>query len=195
MVNRGDGIFVDATEALGLTLFRNSLQASFGDLDGDGHPDLYVANDFAPANLYLWKGGRYVDQSQQSGADQIYFGMGASLADFDNDGDLDLYATAMQSSAGARIMADEKNFSPEHTQAARVARKQAARGNTLLCNDGAGKWRDLTGTPAFASARSANWSYSAQFIDVDGDGWLDLFAPNGFFTSSLSPDDPFVRDL
>jgi hypothetical protein len=32
-------------------------------------------------------------------------------------------------------------------------------------------------------------------IDIDGDGWRDLFAPNGFFTSSLSPDDPFVRDL
>ncbi|MFT3692108.1 MAG: VCBS repeat-containing protein [Kofleriaceae bacterium] len=195
MLNRGEGKFVDATEQLGLTLYRNSLEAAFGDLDGDGHPDLYVANDFAPANLYMWRAGKYVDISATSGADQIFFGMGASLGDFDNDGDLDLYATAMQSTAGNRIMADAANFSSDHDESARVARKQAARGNTLLRNDGNGVFADLTATPAFATARNGSWAYSAQFIDADGDGYLDVFSPNGFFTSSLNPDDPFVRDL
>ena len=195
LLNQGGGRFTDATRGLGLELYRNTLQAAFADVDGDGQVDLYLANDFAPANLYLQKKGRFVDVSKESGADQIYFGMGASWGDFDNDGDLDLYASAMQSTAGDRIMRDEKNFAPEHDEAARRARKQAARGNTLLRNDGGGKFTDLTALPAFAPARNAQWAYSAQFTDADGDGYLDLFAPNGFFTSSVSPDDPFIRDL
>jgi hypothetical protein len=195
LLNRGGGRFVDGTRALGLELYRNTLQASFADVDGDGKLDLYVANDFAPANLYLQRDGKFVDVSAQSGVDQVFFGMGASFGDFDNDGDLDLYATAMQSTAGNRIMRDAHNFSPEHDLGARQARHEAARGNTLFRNDGGGRFTDLTAQPAFAVARSAQWSYSSQFIDVDGDGFLDVFAPNGFFTSSVSPDDPYVRDL
>jgi len=195
LLNQGDGRFSDATHALGLDLYRNTLEAAFGDVDSDGHPDLFVANDFAPANLYLWRNGRYVDVSAQNGADKVFFGMGASFGDFDNDGDLDLYVSAMQSTAGKRIMRDAANFSPEHDEVARRARIEAARGSTLLGNDGKGGYTDRTAEPAFAAVRNAQWSYSGQFIDADGDGFLDVFSPNGFFTSSLSPDDPFVRDL
>ncbi len=195
LMNRGDGHFVDETAERGLTLFRSTLEAAFADADGDGFPDLFLANDFAPANLYLNRKGHFEDVSVQSGADHIFFAMGASWGDFDGDGDLDLFASAMQSSAGNRIMSDEKNFSTGHDAAARLARKQAARGNTLLRNDGKGHFSDATAEPALASLRNAQWAYSGQFVDGDGDGWLDLFVPNGFFTSATSADPTCVRDL
>lgn len=195
LLNRGGGNFTDATAALGLELFRNTLQASFADVDGDGWVDLFVANDFAPANLLLNRRGRFEDVSAQSGAEKIIFGMGASWGDFDNDGDLDLYASAMQSSAGERIMSDAKNFASGHSERSITARLAAARGNTLLRNEGNGRFTDATAEKVFAPARRAQWAYSSQFIDADGDGHLDLFAPNGFFTSSQAPPGEAVRDL
>ena len=121
--------------------------------------------------------------------------MGASWGDFDGDGDLDLFASAMQSSAGNRIMSDEKNFAAEHGDEARADRKAAAPGNTLLRNEGGGRFTDATADPRWKAARGAQWAYSGQFVDADGDGWLDLFVPNGFFTSSSSADPSCVRDL
>ena len=58
------------------------------------------------------------------------------------------------------------------------------------------RFADQVGTerPALAPVRNANWAYSAQLIDADGDGWLDVYAPNGYF-SSPQPADEYVRDL
>lgn len=194
LINKGDR-WEDGTYAAGLTQERNTLAPAFADWNGDGWVDLFVGNDFARANLYRNDGGRFVDISKESGADRIIYGMGASWGDFDGDGDLDVYASAMQSSAGARIMSDTGNFAGNLDERDRVARKDAARGNTLLRNDGNGKWSDATSEDAYKPARGANWAYGAQLVDVDGDGWLDAFSPNGFFTAPGGSPDGLVRDL
>lgn len=194
LVNTGDG-FEDQTSRRGLQLQRNTLQAAFADFNEDGWPDVFFGNDFAPGNLMVNHNGVFTDISDEAGATDIYFGMGASWGDFDADGDLDLYASAMSSSAGKRIMSDEGNFDPNLPENDRRARHQAARGNTLLRNDGDDRFTDATSGGPYAAARGANWAYGAQFFDANGDGYEDIMSPNGFFTpSGLRPEQTF-RDL
>ena len=197
LLNRGQGRFEDATRAVGLAdRWRNSLAPSFADFDEDGWPDLFIGNDFAGSDLYVNEKGVFRSISDPSGANEVIYGMGASWGDVDNDGDLDLYASAMQSSAGKRIMSDEDNFARDLGENDRRARMASARGNTLLRNEGGRVFADATasGQP-WSNIRGANWAYGAQLVDVDQDGWLDVFSPNGFFTSADLPEDGITRDL
>ena len=51
--NRGDGTFEDVTESAGMTATLWTLAVGAGDLNNDGWPDVYAANDFGPDELYL----------------------------------------------------------------------------------------------------------------------------------------------
>ncbi|HET6346865.1 MAG TPA: VCBS repeat-containing protein, partial [Myxococcota bacterium] len=88
LTNAGHRTFRDTTRETGLLLDRNVLQAGFADFNGDGFPDVFIGNDFAPANFLVNRNGRFEDITKRTGADAIIFGMGVSWGDFDNDGDL-----------------------------------------------------------------------------------------------------------
>jgi hypothetical protein len=113
-LNNGDGTFQDVTKAWGLDNFRtNSMAASFGDINADGFPDLYIANyfsnsgasvsiyneqtitnSFRPAEDYFFlnsSGQKFVDARELYGLDYDGFGFQGMFTDFDNDQDLDLY--------------------------------------------------------------------------------------------------------
>ena len=95
--NRGDGTFEDVTASAGLSVsFGTGLGVASGDLDGDGRPDLFVANDNMLDQLWLNRGdGTFSEEAVFRGcaADSSgnpKAGMGVSVADVDDDGDLDL---------------------------------------------------------------------------------------------------------
>src|SRR4030081_4153544 len=99
--NNGDGTFTDVSEAAGI--FRASGTYGLGvltaDLDNDGWPDIYVANDSTASALYQnKKNGTFTDIALEAGcalsADgKPQAGMGISAADYDMDGNLDLVKT------------------------------------------------------------------------------------------------------
>ena len=135
----------------------------FLDYDGDGHPDIFLVNSSdwpghptqkspPTAALYRNKGdGSFENVTAKAGLDLTLYGMGAVFGDYDGDGDPDIYITAVGD-------------------------------NHLLRND-EGRFTDVTRQSGVAGNSSAPgvppaWSTGAAFVDVDRDGWLDLFVAN-----------------
>jgi hypothetical protein len=94
--NNGDGTFTDVTAAAGVVPGSNSRAAIWGDVDNDGHLDLYVVARSGPNHLYRNNGdGTFTDVAAAAGIQALTgaLGEGAAWGDFDNDGSLDLYLT------------------------------------------------------------------------------------------------------
>jgi hypothetical protein len=81
----------------------------------------------------------------------------------------------MYSKAGNRILAQLPWIDP--------AFRDMARGNTLFRNAAQGAWPKVSGmTAGTMQVEYAEWAWGSQFVDLDNDGWLDLYAPNGHYT-------------
>ena len=173
--NQGGGRFT-RVEDNGLKLFKNSYQATWADYDNDGDMDVYVANDFAPNNLFRNDGvDGFTDVTRATGTADLGFGMGASWGDFDEDGLLDLYVTNMHSKAGLRITAQLNEVAPNF--------ERLARGNTLFRNHVAGFEHVSSLQRPGLLVEAAGWGWGSQFVDLDNDSDLDLFALSGYYTA------------
>ena len=163
--NRGDGAFEDATEAAGLGgADGKGLGVLFTDLDADGRPDLYVANDLTLNLLFRNRGdGTFEDLSLLSGAavnrnGRPEAGMGLAAADFDLDGDPDLAVT---------------NFDVET--------------NTLYRNAGPASgllFEDVSATAGFGQPSFNLLGFGIVAADFDRDGALDVYVANGHIFAS-----------
>lgn len=171
--NLGDGRFEDVAAASGL-LFRGwTLAVGAADLDNDAWPDLYLANDFGPDELYFNTGAgewpprfvRAVDTSGHPGiGDDWWKGMNIDFGDVDANGFLDLYVTNIYA---RRYKTDE--------------------GNMLWLNragPGGVHGRAFTNTALASGASDGGWGWGAKFLDANNDGWLDVFALNGFVSGN-----------
>ena len=155
--NRGNGRFEDVSVKAGITRASGTygLGVSTLDFDNDGWVDLYVANDSNPSALYRNNhDGTFTDVGVTSGCaysqdGKPQAGMGVAIGDYDRSGTMDVFKT---------------NFAGDTS--------------TLYANSGTGFCDDRT----FASGIGINtrWlGWGTGFIDLDNDGWLDLFLTNG----------------
>lgn len=180
-----DWSFEDVTEISGMDQNneRFSLAASWEDFDNDGDQDLYVANDFGRNCLYrndLIPGGNpsFMNIAPEFSAEDQASGMSVSWGDFNRDGWMDLYIANMWSSAGQRII-PQSNFNPGISEETRGAYYRFALGNTLLKNHEATVLEDVTDS---ANVSLGRWAWSSPFIDINNDGWEDIFVANGYIT-------------
>jgi hypothetical protein len=182
--NLGEGKgFEDVATKLGMAGSKWSYASAAADIDLDGDPDLYVANDYGDNEFWINAGdGTFEQQSDALGVTDRGNGMGVSFGDLNQDGRLDLYVSNMSSTAGNRILDRlEDSIDPETFQ---VLRKLAA-GNSIFFQEEDGTLKRL---PKTAGGVGASWAWSANLADLNLDGRLDIFCTNGFVTGNLAFD-------
>ena len=180
--NRGGGRFA-RVEDTGLKLFRNTYQSTWADYDNDGDMDVYAVNDFAPNYLFRNDGaGRFTDVTEVTRTADLGFGMGASWGDYDGDGLQDLYVTNMHSKAGLRIV--------EQLGDTGGGFRRMARGNTLFRNGAPAFERVSALEPPGLPVEAAGWGWGSQFLDLDNDSSLDIYALSGFYTAPAAVELP-----
>lgn len=184
--NEGGWDFKDVTNDVGLgeNNMRFSYASSWEDYDNDGDADVYVANDFGRNHLYRNDNGRFKDVAKELDVEDIGPGMSAAWGDYNNDGNPDLYVSNMFSSAGNRITS-QKQFKTGIDDEQKKLFQRHARGNSLFTNTGNGAFDDHSVELGVTLGR---WAWGSLFVDINNDGWQDLYVTNGFITADNNND-------
>ena len=155
--NNGDGTFTDVTKQTGVEQPPYyGFGVVFTDLNNDGWPDIYVANDSEPSFLFTnQKDGTFAEEGLFAGvalnaAGTEQASMGVAVGDYNRDGSFDLFVT---------------NFSQDS--------------NVLYENDGSAFFTDVTFPAGLGASSTAYLGWGTSFVDLDNDGLLDLFIANG----------------
>jgi len=161
--NRKDGRFEDVSAASGIARHRGrGMGVAFADYDQDGFVDFYVTNDKLPSFLFRNLGdGRFEERGLIAGPALPEHGgeisaMGVDFRDYDNDGLPDLFVTAL-----------------------------AGEGFPLFRNLGKGQFQDVSYRSRLAAAVQARSGWGNGLVDLDNDGFKDLFTANSHVNDAI----------
>ena len=155
--NNGNGTFTDVSREAGIAGFRDSygLTAVTADLDEDGWPEIFLACDSTPSLLFMNnRDGTFREDGLArgvavSGEGEEYAGMGVGVGDYDLDGHTDLFKTHFQRQPSG-----------------------------LYHNSGKADFDDVTSRSGIGvETRYVSWG--AGIVDLDNDGYPDLFQVAG----------------
>lgn len=160
--NRGDGTFLDVTFDRGLSSTKWTLAIGAVDLNDDGWQDLFIANDYSVDELYLNLDGKKFEEIGKE--TRIGYapksGMNVSMGDVRNDGRLSIYVSNITEMG---ILLQGNNF------------WQPMKNEQKL------QYKNIAGS---MGVELGGWSWSAQFGDLNNDGYQDLYLANGYISAA-----------
>jgi hypothetical protein len=155
-----------------------TLAARFYDVNGDGAPDLYVANDFEDPDRFWLNDGqggfrlapRLAQRTMSNAAMAIDFG------DVNRDGLVDFFEVDMLSRDSRQLRTQIPTHTALPKQPGVIEDRPQLQRNTLFLNRGDGTFAQIA---ELAGVAASGWTWSTLFLDVDLDGYEDLLVGTG----------------
>lgn len=193
------GHFNEVTKEAGIhgTIISFGLGVSVSDINNDGYPDIYIANDFYERDyLYInQQNGTFKDEIESYMPHISFSSMGADIADINNDGYPEIFTTDMLPEDDSRLktLGSFDNID--------VFQKKLQQGfyyqytkNCLQLNNRDGSFSDIAD---YSGVSATDWSWGALMFDADNDGLNDIFVCNGVNGDVIDLDfmDFFANDV
>jgi enediyne biosynthesis protein E4 len=190
LLRNDNGHFVDVSKEAGIygSKIGFGLGVSVGDVNKDGWPDIYVSNDFFERD-YLYinnKNGTFTEALENEMREISLGAMGADMADINNDAYPEIFVTEMTPEGNPRqkTKAMFESWDRYEMKLNNGYYHQFAR-NTLQLNNQNGSFSEIG---RLSGVSMTDWSWGALIMDLDNDGWKDIFVANGIFKDLLDRD-------
>ena len=174
-----DGLFTEVSKAAGVNRLAYGLGLIVSDFDNDGYMDIYVANDYDAPDYYYRNNqdGTFTDIADISLNHMSRFSMGSDAGDFNNDGYSDLVVVDMSAADHYRSKTNMGSMdSEEFWEIVQSGGHYQYMFNALQLNNGTGTFSEIA---QLAGIHSTDWSWTPLIVDLNNDGWKDIFISNG----------------